>query len=68
VAADSQLRAASPKISGVVRIWAAGNNSFALTRDGRFWAWGAEQSGAGLLGTQNKVPVEWPLSVLQPAG
>jgi alpha-tubulin suppressor-like RCC1 family protein len=68
VSAGSQLRAVTPKISGVVRVWAAGNNSFALTRDGRFWAWGAEQSGAGLLGTQNKVPVVWPLSVLQPAG
>jgi alpha-tubulin suppressor-like RCC1 family protein len=67
VDADSQLRAVMPKISGVTRVWAAGNNSFALTRDGRFWAWGASQSGTGLLGTQNKVPVAWPLAVLQPA-
>jgi alpha-tubulin suppressor-like RCC1 family protein len=66
VDADSQLRAVTPKISGVARVWAAGNNSFALTRDGRFWAWGASQSGAGLLGAQSKVPVVWPLSTLQP--
>ncbi len=67
VDADSQLRAVTPKISGVVRVWAAGNCSFALTRDGRFWAWGSSQEGTGLLGTQSKVPVVWPLSLLQPA-
>ena len=66
VAGDAQLKAVAPKISGVVQVWAGGNNSFALTRDGRFWAWGAEQSGTGLLGTQSKVPVVWPLALLQP--
>lgn len=63
---DSQLKAVSPRISGVLRVWAGGNNSFALTRDGRFWAWGSEQSGAGLLGKQSKVPVVWPTEMLQP--
>jgi len=62
---DAQPAAVTPRISGVVRVWAAGNNSFALTRDGSFWAWGAEQSGTGLLGAQNKVPVVWPLTLLQ---
>ncbi|OYU99581.1 MAG: hypothetical protein CFE45_12415 [Burkholderiales bacterium PBB5] len=63
---DSQLKAVTPRISGVVRVWAGGNNSFALTRDGRFWAWGGEQSGMGLLGAQSKVPVVWPMALLQP--
>ncbi|CAN5267729.1 hypothetical protein BH10PSE17_BH10PSE17_13280 [soil metagenome] len=62
-----QSRAVTPRISGVVRVWAAGNNSFALTRDGRFWSWGGTQDGAGLLGTQSNVPVAWPASLLQPA-
>jgi alpha-tubulin suppressor-like RCC1 family protein len=66
VAGDAQPKAVTPRISGVAHVWAAGNNSFAVTRDGRFWAWGAEQSGTGLLGTQNKVPVVWPLTLLQP--
>jgi alpha-tubulin suppressor-like RCC1 family protein len=64
---DSQPKAVTPKISGVVRVWAGGNNSFALTKDGRFWAWGASQEGAGPLGTQSKLPVVWPLSLLQPS-
>jgi len=63
---DSQLKAVTPRISGVLRVWAGGNNSFALTRDGRFWAWGGEQSGTGLLGAQSKVPVVWPMALLQP--
>jgi alpha-tubulin suppressor-like RCC1 family protein len=67
VDADSQLKAVTPKIGGVARVWAGGNNSFALTRDGRFWAWGASQEGTGLLGTQSKVPTAWPMSFLQPA-
>jgi alpha-tubulin suppressor-like RCC1 family protein len=67
VAGDSQLKAVTPKIGGVARVWAGGNNSFALTRDGRFWAWGASQEGTGLLGAQSKVPVVWPMSLLQPA-
>ena len=63
---DFQLKPVTPKISAVARVWAGGNNSFALTRDGRFWAWGASQEGTGLLGVQNKVPVSWPLALLQP--
>jgi alpha-tubulin suppressor-like RCC1 family protein len=63
---DSQLKAVTPKISGVLRVWAGGNNSFALTRDGRFWSWGSKQNGEGLLGTQSKIPVAWPPSMLQP--
>ncbi|CAN5468091.1 hypothetical protein BH09PSE5_BH09PSE5_23030 [soil metagenome] len=64
---DAQPKAVTPKISGVVRVWAAGNNSFALTKDGRFWSWGATQDGTGVLGAQSKVPVEWPAALLQPA-
>ena len=63
---DSQLKAVTPKISGVLRVWAGGNTSFALTRDGRFWSWGSKQYGEGLLGTQSKIPVAWPPSMLQP--
>ena len=66
VSGDSQLNAVMPKISGVLRVWAGGNNSFALTRDGRFWSWGGEQSGKDLLGTQSKTPVAWPPALLQP--
>ncbi|MEO7057508.1 MAG: hypothetical protein ABI281_08060 [Caldimonas sp.] len=61
-----QSKAVTPKISGVVRVWAGGNNSFALTRDGRFWSWGASQDGTGLLGAQSKLPVAWPPALLQP--
>jgi alpha-tubulin suppressor-like RCC1 family protein len=57
VSDETQLHAVMPKISGVRRVWAGGNNSFALTRDRRFWSWGGEQSGKGLLGTQSKTPV-----------
>ena len=64
---DDQSKAVTPKISSVVRVWAAGNDSFALTRDGRFWSWGATQEGTGVLGTQSSVPVAWPAALLQPA-
>ncbi|CAN5161730.1 N/A [soil metagenome] len=64
---EPQPKVVTPRIGSVVRVWAAGNNSFALTRDGRFWSWGGDQSGTGLLGTQAKVPVQWPASLLQPA-
>ena len=64
---DDQSKAVTPKISGVVRVWAGGNNSFASTRDGRFWSWGAGQDGAGVLGAQSAVPVAWPPALLQAA-
>lgn len=51
----------TPKISGVTAVWAAGNNSFAVTRDGRFWIWGVELGGTGLLGRNLKVPTPFPL-------
>lgn len=66
VSGDSQLHAVMPKINGVLRVWAGGNNSFAMTRDGRFWSWGGEQSGKDILGTQSKTPVAWPAELLQP--
>ena len=51
----------TPKISGVTAVWAAGNNSFAVTRDGRFWIWGVELGGTGLLARNLKVPTPSPL-------
>jgi alpha-tubulin suppressor-like RCC1 family protein len=48
-AATFQLRPVMPKIAGVKAVFAAGNNSFAVTTDGRFWAWGSGR------------PAEWPL-------
>lgn len=51
----------TPRISGVTAVWAAGNNSFAVTRDGRFWIWGLETGGTGLLARNHKVPMPFPL-------
>jgi alpha-tubulin suppressor-like RCC1 family protein len=51
----------TPTISGVTAVWAAGNNSFAVTRDGRFWIWGVELGGTGLLARNLKVPTPFPL-------
>jgi hypothetical protein len=39
----------------------AGNNSFAVTRDGRFWIWGVELGGTGLLARNLKLPTPFPL-------
>ena len=51
----------TPKIAGVTSAWATGNNSFAVTRDGGFWIWGGERGGTGVLATNQKVPVRFPL-------
>lgn len=64
---DDQPKVVTPRLANVARVWAGGNNSFALTRDGRFWSWGASQDGAGVLGAQSKVPVAWPAGLMQPA-
>ncbi len=50
-----------PKISGVTSVWATGNNSFAVTRDGGFWIWGGELGGTGVLAANQKLPVRFPL-------
>jgi alpha-tubulin suppressor-like RCC1 family protein len=44
-----QPRPSVPKVAGVARIFALGNNSFAVRTDGSLWAWGAGR------------PNEWPL-------
>lgn len=41
VSGDFQLTPVTPKITGVVRVLAAGNNSFAVRTDGTLWGWGA---------------------------
>lgn len=51
----------TPKITGVTAVWATGNNSFAVTRDGGFWIWGGELGGTGVLAVNQKVPVRFPL-------
>lgn len=56
-----QWTPAVPKLTGVAAAWAAGNNSFAVTRDGRFWIWGQESGGLGILAANQKVPTELPL-------
>lgn len=61
VAGDYQWSPVTPKISGVTAVWAAGNNSFATTRDGRFWIWGIELGGTGLLARNLKLPTPFPL-------
>jgi alpha-tubulin suppressor-like RCC1 family protein len=40
----------TPKIMGVKTVFACGNNSFAVKKDGTFWAWGIGNAG------------DWPLS------
>ena len=50
-----------PKIAGVTAVWATGNNTFAVTRDGGFWIWGNERGGTGVLAVNQKVPVRFPL-------
>lgn len=50
-----------PKITGVTAVWATGNNSFAVTRDGGFWIWGGELGGTGVLAANQKLPVRFPL-------
>lgn len=51
----------TPKIAGVTAVWATGNNSFAVTRDGGFWMWGGELGGTGVLAANQKLPVRFPL-------
>ncbi|WP_396626454.1 RCC1 domain-containing protein [Luteitalea sp.] len=41
VSGTFQLTPVTPKITGVVRVMAAGNNSFAVRTDGSLWGWGA---------------------------
>jgi alpha-tubulin suppressor-like RCC1 family protein len=50
-----------PKITGVTAVWAAGNSSFAVTRDGAFWIWGSELGGTGVLAVNHKIPTVFPL-------
>jgi alpha-tubulin suppressor-like RCC1 family protein len=38
--AGFQLRPVTPKIAGVKAVFAIGNNSYAITNDNTFWAWG----------------------------
>jgi alpha-tubulin suppressor-like RCC1 family protein len=51
----------SPKLTGVTAVWAEGNNTFAVTRDGGFWLWGSELGGAGVLAVNQKLPTRFPL-------
>lgn len=53
-------RPITPKLSGVVSIHAAGNNSFAITRDGTFWAWGVGNPGEFPLTSNIRVPAPAP--------
>lgn len=61
VAATFQERPVTVKITGVKRILAAGRNSFAVTRDGAFWAWGSGGKGEWPLSTNLKLPTRLEL-------
>jgi alpha-tubulin suppressor-like RCC1 family protein len=48
---------ATPQISSVSMVFAVGNNSFAVKRDGTLWGWGAGGRGEWPFTTNTKVPV-----------
>lgn len=53
-------RPLTPKIAGVAAVFAAGNNSFAVRRDGTLWAWGAGGPGEFPLTSNVRVPTPAP--------
>lgn len=55
-----QPRPVSVKIAGVARVFAAGNNSFAVRTDGSFWAWGSGARGEWPLTAHVRVPTPAP--------
>lgn len=58
VSATFQLTPMIPRITGVRSIFAAGNNSFAVKKDGTFWAWGIGRPDEWPLKANTKVPVQ----------
>ncbi len=61
VSGEPQPTVQKPRIVKVKRIWATGNNSYALRTDGTFWMWGLGYGGTGPLAKNQKVPVPFSL-------
>jgi len=58
--AGYQPRPMALKIAGVARVFAAGNNSFAVRTDGSLWAWGSGGANEWPLKTNVRVPTPAP--------
>lgn len=58
VSGNFQLRVMTPKITGVRSIFAVGNTSFAIKKDGTLWAWGLGDRDSFPLRGNAKTPVK----------
>ncbi|MBS1830434.1 MAG: hypothetical protein JST93_34345 [Acidobacteria bacterium] len=65
VTGREQATVATPRISGVKAVFAAGNNSFAIKTDGSLWIWGIGSSYTGVWPMKQNAPLPIQLQIPQ---